>query len=331
MTKVLVIGASGQLGAVVLDRLLATSRECVAFVRPASGFIPPASAQVKIVRGDLADFASVDNACVGVKKVIATASSIVPRLGDKFGSDEVGHYRNLIKACRRHAVEHLVYISAFSSPYDKQVPEFRIKRQIEQLIVESGISFTIFRAAAFMDVYYAVLGSRLATTGVSHPTLLRGFWLTKFYARATSGWLEKYGIALVPGSGKARHNFICIDDVATFMVKALTMPSAKNRLIELGGPQALSWREVVDIYAQVLNKKVIKLSMPGFILNFWRLALRPFSPAGENIMSLLSLLGRYDAVMDMAAISAEFAIRLTDTRGFLLAKIKADRSAYKKS
>lgn len=320
MNKVLLIGASGQLGSVVLDLLLETGQECVAFVRPSSRFSPPTSELMRVTHGDLTDFPSVDIACANVNKVIATASSIVPRRGDKFGADEVENYRNLIKACQRHKVEHLIYISAFSSPFDDLVPEFRIKRQIEQLIVESGIPFTIFRAAAFMDIYYAVMGSRIVMNGVSQPTLLRGFWLTTLYSKLTTGLLETAGIALLPGCGKARHSFICIHDVAAFMVKALALPTAKNRIIELGGPETLSWKNVADIYSEILSKKVRKIAMPSFILNACRVALGHVSPAGENIMSILYLLSRHDFAIDMKPVSEEFAIDMTDTYNFLLGK-----------
>lgn len=329
MSKVLVIGASGQLGSAVLNQLLEAGQECVAFVRPTSDFNPPTPELVRVFHGDLANFSSVDAACADVNKVIATASSIVPRPGDKFGADDVAHYRHLIKACQLRKIEHLIYISAFSSPYDELVPEFQIKRQVEQLIVESGIPFTIFRAAAFMDIYYAVMGSRLAMTGVLQPTLLRGFWLTKLYSKLTTGLLENHGIALLPGSGRARQPFVAIHDVAAFMVKALTLPTAKNRIIELGGPEALSWQEVADIYAELLGKKCLKLPIPSFILNACRLTLRPLSPAGENIMSILFLLGRYDLTIDMTLACEEFAIRMTDTRKFLLDKLNSQQGQDK--
>lgn len=322
MSKVLVIGASGQLGSVVLDQLLEDGQECVAFVRHSSRFKPPDSQFLQVVYGDLTDFISVDNACKNVKKVIATAGSSVPLRGDKFMTDEVRNYQNIITACLNHKVEHLVYISAFSSPYDGLIPAFPVKRQIEQLIITSGIPYTIFRGAAFMDIYYAVMGSRLVIADVSQPTLLRAFWMTKLYSKLTNGLLENYGIALLPGNGKVKQPFVCIHDVAAFMVKALVMPAAKDRIIELGGPEALSWSDVVDIYAEVLGKKISKLRIPGFLLNVCRLALRPFSPAGENIMSSLYVLGLYDIDINMTAVSEEFSIKMTSTRQFLLGKLK---------
>lgn len=327
MNKVLVIGASGQLGSVVLNQLLEAKQECIASVRPSSKFSPPSSDYLQVAQGDLADAASVEKACVGIKQVIATASSIIPRHGDKFGINEVENYQHLIKACQHHKVEHLIYISAFSSPFDQLVPEFRVKRQIEKLIVDSGIPYTIFRAAAFMDIYYAVMGSRLAMDGVLHPTLLRGFWLTKLYSKLTFGLLENRGIALLPGSGKVKQSFICINDVAAFMVKALTVPSAKHRIIELGGPETLSWHDVSDIYANVLERKIINIVIPSFILNLGRVILRPFSPAGENIMSTLFLLSRHDCAIDMTEPCKEFSIHMRNTRQFLLQKLNSQHTS----
>ena len=323
MGKVLLIGASGQLGSSVLAQLLKLGRKSVALVRTTSSFTPPDSDKLQVVYGDLADYSSVEKACAGIKQVIATASSIVPRQGDKFGANEIENYQHLIKACQTHNVEHLVYISAFSSPYDELVPEFRIKRQIEKLIVESGIPFTIFRGAAFMDIYFAVMGSGLVMQGVSQPTLQRGFWLAKIYSKLTVGLLEKYGIALLPGSGKSRQAFICIPDVAAFMVKSLTVPASKNRIIELGGPEVLSWQDVADVYAELLNLKIISLTIPSCILNALRIILHPISSAGENMMSVLYLLSRHDFFIDTAAVSKEFDIILTDTRQFLLGKLNS--------
>jgi len=325
MNKVLVVGASGQLGSAVLNQLIEAEQECVAFVRPSSRFSPPVSEHLQVVYGNLTDFSTVDEACIGVNKVIATASSIVPRKGDKFGVDEVENYSRLLAACRHHQIGHFIYISAFSSPYDELVPEFRVKRQVEQLIAQSGIPYTIFRAAAFMDIYYAVMGSRLVLDGVSQPTLLRGFWLTKLYSYLTTGLLENMGLALLPGSGQVRQPFISIHDVAAFMVKALSVATAKNRIIELGGLEVLSWANVADIYAEILGKKISKLTIPCFMLNACRLLLKPFSPAGENIMSILFVLGKYDCFIDMKAVSEEFGVSLTDTRHFLLGKLSSQK------
>lgn len=319
--RVLVFGASGQLGSRIMEILAREQIPAVAFLRKGSNYQPPESGQTIIHTGDLADADSVREACAGeVTHVIATASSIVPRPGDAFGAHDLLFYHNILDGCRAGGIKHLVYISAFPSPHDDQVPEFVIKREVEQLIIQSGIPYTIFRGAAFMDVYFAVMGSSLALEGVAHPTLLRGYWLTRLWSKMTSGILEKYGIALVPGNGKARQAFISIDDVARCMVRVLDLPATRNRVFELAGPEGRSWREVADIYAELLGRRVFKLPLPIWLLHLLEGLFRRASPAGANMMSILALLARYEYTPDMTPLCRELGVELTDIRTFIKRK-----------
>lgn len=329
MTKILLVGASGQLGSVILTHLLNDGRECRILLRPSSKFVPPDSNNIDVVEGDLADYTSLKKSCLGIDVVIATASAIVPRAGEKFGEDEIENYRRLVDACTENAVKQFVFVSAFSSAHDELVPEFLVKRKIEQLIIQSGIAYTIFRCAAFMDIYYAAIGSSLATYGVQQPTLLRGFWLTKIYAKLTQGLIEKYRIALLPGNGKTKHAFICVDDVARFIVKSINIPTAKNRVIDLAGREVLSWNEVVKCYEELLGKKIVRVIIPAAMLNLIRLVLHPFSKAGENIISVLYVLGRYDYYQDMLELSSEFSLPLRTTHEFLQEKYKMSKNKEK--
>lgn len=318
----LVIGATGQLGSAILQRATLEKWTTTAFVRSQSRLNLPEMSNVTAHIGDLSDFGSVDKACSqGITHVVATASSIVPRKGEAFGVDDLLYYRNIIRACQTHGIQHLIYISAFPSPFDEQIPEFVIKRQVEQMIIESGIPYTIFRGAAFMDIYYAVMGSSAVMKGIPQPTLLRGYWLSRLWSSLTNGILEKYGVALVPGNGQTRQSFICIEDVANCMVRAINQPATINKLIDLGGPQALSWREVADIYGEKLDKKVTKLPLPIWLLKLLEFIMRKHSPAGANMMSILALLGQYEFTPDMTELSGLLDMEFTDTRSFISRKL----------
>ena len=61
--------------------------------------------------------------------------------------------------------------------------------------------------------------------------------------------------ATIYGEGKHKTSWIAINDVAAFAVASLDNPAAKNRLIELGGPEALSPLEVVNIFEATAGKK----------------------------------------------------------------------------
>lgn len=323
--RVLVFGASGQLGSTIVEVLARERTSAVAFLRHGSDYTPPENKGVSLFNGDLLDRQSVIDACSQqITHIIATASSIVPRPGDTFGADDLHFYRNILEGCRAGGIQHLLYISAFPSPYDDQIPEFVIKRQVENLIITSGVPYTIFRGAAFMDVYYAVMGSSRVLEGVDHPTLLRGYWLTRLWSKMTSGILEKYGIALIPGNGQTRQSFICIDDVARCMVSALDLPQIRNRTVNLAGPMGISWREVADLYGELMNRRIIKVPLPVWLLRGLGYLLSNTSPAGANMMKILTLLAQYEFTPDMDPLSHELGIPLTDTRTFLNQKLSSE-------
>lgn len=318
--KVLVVGATGQLGASVVRHLLARNAKVRALVRPTSDTASLRQRGVELVFGNLDHLESVQAACQGVDAVVSTASSIVPGKGDRFGERDENWYQNLVQACQDANVQRIVYISAFSSAYDDQVPEFRIKRRIEQRIIASGVPYTIFRSAAFMDVYFAVMGSSIPLRGVANPTLDRGFWLTRLFRQIGSNLVENHGVALVPGNGSVRHAFITVDNVAEFMVNALADESARNLVCDIGGPEALAWDEVAGIYSNVLRRKVRPLHLPGVLLRLTRKLLGRFSPGSGNLLAILELIGTVDYTHSSLALAQRFQVELDTAQDFLAAK-----------
>jgi len=319
-TTTVVIGASGQLGAEVVAQLRTQGRAVRAFVRRSSASAALAAAGAELAYGDLADAASVAAACRGAGAVIATASSIVPGRGDRFGAADVAWYRNIVAACREQRVHRLVYISAFSSPHDARVPEFGIKRAIEALIAGAGVPYTIFRGAAFMDVYFAVMGSALPLAGAANPTLDRAFWLTRLFGRTLRRSIDRHGLAIVPGNGRTRHAFIAIRDVAAFMVAAAADGSPDSGTFDIAGPAAPSWHEVAALYAGILHRRVRVLPLPAPLLAGLRGTVGRASPAAGNLLAILELLGRHDYAPDMARTAQRFGVTLTTAEAFLRSK-----------
>ena len=69
-------------------------------------------------------------------------------------------------------------------------------------------------------------------------------------------WLAKIPSSLCAKSGRVRRSYVCAEDVARFMVNALGRAEARNRLFEIGGPEALSQMDVVAIFERVLGRKL---------------------------------------------------------------------------
>ena len=317
---VLVVGATGQLGTAVVDRLAAARVRVRALVRPAS---PRefSTDGVELAFGDLREPESLVAACHGMATVVATANVVVPRTPGTFDEVEATGYDNLIDACRAEGVRRIIFLSAAVTPYDKSVTTFRLKRRIEERIQGSGIAHSIFRASLFMDDWFALMGSALPLRGARAATLRRPFWFSKGFLAMVGTLIEKRGIALVPGDGKTRHAFVALDDVAAIVTAAASAPEEGEILIEeLGGPEILSWQEVVAIFSRVLGRPLKSLHTPAGVYRVAADVLEALSPPAGNLMAMSWVGAKSGLAFDGKPLAERFGVRLTTAEEFLRAK-----------
>src|SRR5215471_20297967 len=207
---ILIVGATGQLGAVVVRKLRARGKRVRAFVRSDSKIDHLKPLAVEMFTGDLLDPASVQEACLGADYVIATANAVVPRKrSDLFKTVDGEGYRRLIDASLRCGVRQFIYTSVASFSRNANIPLFRAKRSTEEYLAASGLTYTIVRAAAFMDMSFAMIGSDLPVRGAEAATVERSFWFTRNFFQRIRNSVEG-GRALVGGNGTAKHSFIAI-------------------------------------------------------------------------------------------------------------------------
>ena len=276
---------------------------------------------VEISEGDLLDVASVRRSCAGVDAIIATATATQPRKSaDTLRSVDCNGYRHLIDAARQCGVQQFVYASVSTVPEEDRIPLFRHKRTTERYLAASGLPFTIIRAAIFMDVAFAMMGSDLPLRGVEVPTVERPFWFSRRYFNRVRGDLDQ-GRLEVLGDGQTRHSFIAIRDVAEFLVRSWREPFARNSIFEVGGPEELSMRDVVALHQALVTRGIRVSSTPAFVLRTLSTIMKPFSEAASNILAINCLVARRDVVVPGARKTASrFDIQLTTAERFLGSK-----------
>jgi uncharacterized protein YbjT (DUF2867 family) len=228
----------------------------------------------------------VERAVAGSEHVIATANSVIPRKRGEFGRVEREGYPALIAAARDAGVQRFVFLSTSEFLHDDRSPGQQLKRFVERVLDTSGLEYAVVRPAAFMEAWLALPGSSLPLRGEVAPTLSRSFWFTRVFRKATGHLAEERGMLLVSGGPDVRTSFIAIRDVAALLIAAATHPAARNRILEVGGPEAVSWREVAAIYGRILGREVkIQASSPKLFAGLSKV-LTPLSPAAGNIMTL---------------------------------------------
>jgi uncharacterized protein YbjT (DUF2867 family) len=275
---ILVVGATGLLGSQICRLLADQGKRVRALVRSTSN---PATLEllsglgVELVRGDLKDRSSLDAACRGTDAVISTASSTRSRQeGDSIESVDGQGQRNLIAAAAATGVRRFVLVSFPEVPIE--FPLQAAKRQAEESLRQSGMIYTILQPTFFTEVW---LSSAL------------GFDLPN-------------GTARVYGEGSNKISWISFEDVARFAVAALDNDAAANAVIKLGGPDALSPLEVVDLAERAHRKSIVVECVPEPTLR------AQYDAATDSLQkSFLALMLYYARgdVIDIAAASRTFS------------------------
>jgi uncharacterized protein YbjT (DUF2867 family) len=281
----LVIGASGDLGFEVVQRLLANGHDVLAMVRsdPAEERLRAAGA--KTVRGDLKDRASLERACEGIDCVVSTANSVKRGGVDTLDAVDRQGNRDLVEAARKGGVKRFVFVSLAGADPQHPFPLFAAKGETEEHIVASGIPYAIVQPHIFMDVWFHTVLS---------PALQHGQPVTLFEG------------------GRRRHSFVASTDVAAFTVAGVEHPAATNRRLLVGGPSAHSWSDVVARAGRILGRELpVRRAQAGDPLP------GPPPPHDQILGALLASLEQRDVIIDMQPLYDEFSVRPTAIDDFL--------------
>ncbi|HUF47326.1 MAG TPA: SDR family oxidoreductase [Vicinamibacterales bacterium] len=233
----LVVGSTGQLGRAIVGHLCDAGKAVRALVRPGAGpdrTEPLRQRGATLVEGDLKDVASLRRACEGVTTVVSTASATISRgAGDSIETVDRDGQLRLVDAAREAGAQRFVYVS-FSGNVRDDFPLHAAKRAVEAHLIASGMPYTIVRPSFFMDV-----------------------WLSPH-----AGFDPLGGSVRVYGSGDNPVSVIAAADVARYVAGTVDTPAARNQVIELGGPEALSWNAIIDRFERALGRPIARQHVP---------------------------------------------------------------------
>lgn len=221
--SVLVVGATGLLGSEIVAQLRAEGYSVRALVRQGSDparirRVEAAGAQTAL--GDLKDKSSIVAACEGVEKIISTATALLSRAeGDSLDTVDLRGQVDLVDVAERAGVKHFTFVSFPPIPIDFAFQN--AKRAVERRLERSSMSFTIVHAASFCEI-----------------------WLSPML-----GFDPANGYVRILGDGTQPTSWISLGDVARFTVATLKGGPFARATLALGGPDALSYHDILDLYA----------------------------------------------------------------------------------
>jgi uncharacterized protein YbjT (DUF2867 family) len=286
---VLVVGANGQLGARCAAALMSRGHDVRGSVRVLDRGKALARIGVDVVQGDLSAREGLAKALVGVDTVLVTANPVVPRAGDRPEAVYAGLLR-LVDDAGAAGVRRVVLVSVPKTPLDGAVPTVRHRRRMEERLGAAGYEHVVLRFPPFMECWLALVGSSIPLRGEPFATVGRPSPFLRRFRALTGSSIEGHGVMLVPGRPTNRNAFIAGQDVAAACVEAVERPEVANRVLEIGGPEVLTWLDVASLYEEVLHRRVRVMSTPTAVYAAASSALTPVAKVPAATMALNRLL-----------------------------------------
>lgn len=239
MNTILVTGATGYIGGRLVPRLLAQDRPVRCMVRDAKRLrARPWAEDVEVVEADALEPDSLDVALEGVD----TAYYLIHSMGKSakgFENRDRVAAENFAAAAKRAGVKHIIYLGGLGDADKGMSPHLASRQETGRYLATTDVPVSEFRAAI-------IVGS-----GSISFEMLR--YLT-----------ERLPIMVTPLWVSTKVQPIAVRDVLSYLTRApeLVPEQDEHKIIEIGGPDVMTYREMMLNYADIRGLKRFMVPTP---------------------------------------------------------------------
>jgi uncharacterized protein YbjT (DUF2867 family) len=231
---ILVTGATGYVGGRLVPRLLEKGYKLRCLVRDASR-LKGRWEGVEIVQGNVLEQESLHDKFIGIE----TAYYLIHSMGGdaEFSQSDIIAAENFARAAEEQGVKRIIYLGGLGSHEENLSKHLSSRLQTGETLRKFNVSVTEFRAGV-------IVGS-----GSLSFEMIR--YLT-----------ERLAVMITPKWVNTRTQPIAIRDVLRYLIDALKVENTKGEIIEIGGEDILTYKELMRIYAEVRGLKRCFIKVP---------------------------------------------------------------------
>lgn len=281
--QILVVGASGYIGSKLVPRLLEQGYRVRCLVRDRKRVASYAwSSAVEVMEGDVLDAASLSEVFQHVSAVYYLVHSMSNPTGD-FAELDRRAARNVGEAAKRCGVDRIVYLGGLGKRQEEQSPHLRSRHEVGDVLRESGVPVTEFRAAV-------IVGAGSLSFEMIHHLA------------------NRLPVMICPRWVVTRTQPIAVEDVLAYLVASLSTAESIGKVIDIGGPEILTYREMMLRVARALGLRRWLIKVPVLtprLSSYWvgLVTPVPVKPARALIEGL-----RHETICEINDAKTLFAI-----------------------
>jgi uncharacterized protein YbjT (DUF2867 family) len=239
VARILLLGSTGFVGRGVAHKILDGGHQMRVLVRDPLKAAAFKVRGAQVVVGDALDVGAVTQAAQGVDHIISLVA-VRRNRPQSYLAVNVDGPRILGQAAMAARARSVVFVSAIGAKLDPHFKYFTSRWMGEQELAKTGVTGTILR-------FTFIIGE--------DGGIVRDF------ERAMVG-----PFAMIPGSGQAQMQPILREDAARCIVEAINKPELLGKIVELGGPEVVTYETIFDWFLQARRIKKAKLKLPTVLL-----------------------------------------------------------------
>ena len=236
--NVAILGATGFVGSHLVPHLAAAGHRVIAVSR-SGGHLPGWTDAVELRAADVATGAGLEEALAGTDAAVHLVAIPRESKGRRFEQVNVGGTRRVVEAAQRAGIRRFVHLSVMGVADDPKLGYLWSKWRGEQAVRASSLDWVVLR-----------------------PSLMFGEGDGFFNLVKTTLRYWSPGIVAIPGRGDARFQPLSVDDLAIAVERSLTDADRVRSVYEVGGPDWLTYRQIVDEVMRVTGMRRLKVPIP---------------------------------------------------------------------
>lgn len=233
--KILVAGASGYVGSLLVPRLLDKSYAVRCVARDPEKLRGRHWPGVEIVPGDVLHQESLLSAMQGVD----VAYYLVHGMGQSgdFEQRDILSARNFAAAAAGNKVQRIIYLGGLGDESTSLSAHLRSRQMVGKVLAETTVPVTELRASI-------IIGAGSASFEIIRDLV------------------KKLPVMITPRWVKSKAEPIAIADVLTYLVACLEEPRTVGQVLEIGGGQVITYGEMMRRVARIMGRRIRLIAVP---------------------------------------------------------------------
>jgi uncharacterized protein YbjT (DUF2867 family) len=182
---------------------------------------------------------------------------------------------NLIGAAQAAGVEHFILLSIQGAAANHPMELFRMKHRAEEVLRSSGLTWTILRPCAFMELWAKIVAAPLLASGKT----------------------------VIFGRGQNPINFVSVHDVARFVELAVLDPGMRGMTLDIGGPDNLTFEQIAEVVQRETGKRGTIRRVPVPVMRIASALMRPINPVLARQIAAGVVMDTVNMTFDASALA----------------------------